>query len=160
TTTAKNAYRFGQSLGTLDKKFTLLKILLTEQKRLRTDNAFFISGYFAILFERDRALWESTLDKIAADTDLCAYVAEITWRSGMTDRAALRVLSILEAKLIPTHSMRMFTFGGVASKVSEDVFRKWLNYLLGEGSRLAASIALHLFFFYYTFRDRSHQLPR
>jgi len=160
TDAARNAYRFAEALATRDDGFVLLPRLLEEQKRLAAQNAFFLSGYFAVLFRHDPGRWESTLDTLARDETLGASVPEITWRSGMTERAALRILDLAKAKVVEPLALRMFSFGGVVRRVPENVFHQWIQFLLDENSRGAASTAVNLFHFYYTLQDPTRSVPR
>jgi len=161
TEKAKNGYRFGRQLGVLDTEFALLDGLLKAQRDLGTaGNPFFLGGYLSVLFERNRELWEDILDQLAQDGELRGLLPELTWRSGMTERAALRILSMAQAGLMPLSSLRMFAFGGVVRKIPEHVFAKWVDCLLGAGTRIAAWTALDLFHFYYLMGPEKRHLPR
>jgi hypothetical protein len=105
---AKHSYTFGQELATLDTSSQLLPRVVNALKAFEADNAFFVSGYFAVLFQRDQPLWEATLDDMAKDESLCRFVPEVTWRSGMTEDAALRLLALLETGRIGASALRMF----------------------------------------------------
>lgn len=156
---ARNSFRFGQELANVDGPFRFLSILVDALKTFNADNAFFVSGYFAVVFQRDQALWEATLERMAGDDSLRRYVPEITWRSGMTEAAALRLLKLLESGQIGASALRMFSFGGAVRRVPEQVFIQWLHRLIGLSDRAAASTALHLFHFYYTLKDPHRSLP-
>jgi hypothetical protein len=158
---AKNGYRFGRELGTLDTDFKLLEDLLVAQQNAAIDgNPFFLGGYFSQLFERKPELWEQTLDRIVTNPKLRNYVTELTWRSGMTERAALRILSMAKSGLFPLASLRMFAFGGVVRKIPEYVFWMWIDCLLQADTRIAAWTALDLFHFYYLMSPGGRPLPR
>lgn len=162
TETAKNGYRFGYELGMLDNGFTLLPRLFEVQRQARQNaTVFCLGGYFSALLARDRALWENTLDQLVEDEALRGYVPELTWRSGMTERAALRILSLAERGLVPLASLRMFSYGGVVRKVPEQVFARWILVLLASRTRVAAWTALELVHFYYLMGDpKKRPLPR
>ena len=157
---ARNSYRFGQELANVDEPFRLLSTLVDALKAFNANNAFFVSGYFAVLFQRDQALWERTLETMAGDESLRRFVPELTWRSGMTEAAALRLLSLLDSGHIGASALRMFSFGGAVRRVPEHVFVRWLDRLIVLNDRAAASTALHLFHFYYTLKDPHRSLPR
>jgi len=157
---ARNSYRFGQELAALDANFHLLPRIVGALRAFNADNAFFASGYFSVLFQRDQPLWEVTLDAMATDESLHRLVPEVTWRSGMSDVAALRLLALLESGKISAYALRVFAFGGAVRKIPEDVFGRWIYRLIGFNERTAASTALHLFHFYYTLKDPHRPLPR
>jgi hypothetical protein len=161
TDAAKNGYRFGHDLASLDHGFALFEKLLTAQRRATGNGSvFFLGGYFSGLFERDPELWESTLDRLIEDDSMRSYVPELTWRSGMTERAAIRILSLAENGIISPNSLRMFSFGGVVRKVPEHVFERWVNYLLRANTRVAAWVAVDLFVFHYLMGGVKPHLPR
>jgi hypothetical protein len=155
----KNAYRFGLELGNIDSSFLLLPKLVEQQQRLAASNAFFLSGYFAAVFQRNETLWEATLELMATDEVLLNQVTEITWRSGMTEQAALRILTLLTSGRIPPSSLRMFSYGGVVRKIPEHVFSQWIDFLIEDGSSTAAATALNLFQFYYLMGEPKRPLP-
>lgn len=157
---ARNSFRFGQELANVDDRFGLLSTLVDALKTFNADNAFFVSGYFSVVFQRDQALWETTLERMARDDSQRRYVPEVTWRSGMTEAAALRLLKLLESGHIDASALRMFSFGGAVRRIPEHVFVQWLDRLTGISDRAAASTALHLFHFYYTLKDPDRVLPR
>lgn len=161
TDAAKNGFRFGHELGTLDKEFGLLPKLIEAQGDAgQGANAFFLSGYCSVLFQRAPDLWEGTLDRLVEHPTLRANVPELTWRSGVTERASLRILSLVEAGQIPPASLGMFSYGGVVRKVPEHVFTKWVECLLAANTRATAWTALHLFHFFYKMGDAKLPLPR
>src|SRR5262249_37448790 len=93
TDDAKNGFNFGFSLGIRDRDFALLLVLLDAQRNATTNpNVFFLGGYLRALRERSVDAWEAVMDVLAADPIFRGYVPELTWRSGLTDRGAVRVL--------------------------------------------------------------------
>jgi hypothetical protein len=161
TGAAKNGYRFGRELATVDQRFGLKeKIIDAQRKAGPNGNVFFLSGYFSVMFERDPEQWEKTLDTLQGDESLRRYLPEITWRSGMTERAAIRILSMAQVGVISPEQLRMFSFGGVVRKVPERVFIEWIRHLLKVETRTAAWVALDLFFFYYSMGETKLKFPR
>jgi len=161
TNTAKNGFRFGYALGRNDAGFMLVAKLLDAQLKATSDaSAYFMSGYFRAISEADRMRWETLLDELAEDQKLKMFVPELTWRCGLTDRAALRVLCLAKAGAIGISQFEMFTFGGVVLTLKEEIFQEWIGFLLDSGDRLAASIALGLFDFYYERGESKRPLPK
>jgi len=160
TTEAQNGFRFGYELGKKDKGFLLLPILLAAQRSATQDpSAYFLSGYFRALFEGDRDGWENQLEDLLEDSRLNIWIPELTWRSGMSDQGALRVLRLAERKVIGIDQLRMFCFGSVVGQVSESVFKRWIGFLLSCQELSAVSIALDLYQFYYTRKESKQLLP-
>lgn len=159
TTEAQNGYRFGYELGKRDRDFSLLPTLL-EAQRKSDENVcvFFLGGYFRVLFEQSQQKWEQELDSLIMDGELNLWVPELTWRSGMSDQAALRILGLAEKGIIGIDRFRMFGIGSVIRDLSEDVFKKWIEFLLNSSDTLAISTALDLYHFYYLRKESKYTL--
>lgn len=160
TTDVQNGYRFGYELGMRDKDFSLLPILLEAQRRT-SENAsvHFLGGYLRALFERNREMWEKQLDALTEDKNLNTGIPELTSRSGMSDQAALRVLDLAERGIIGINHFSMLCAGGGCHDISEDVFKKWIVFLLGSSEINAVFIALDWYYYYYLQKESKHTLP-
>jgi len=135
--------------------------LLEAQKTAGTNaTVSFLGGYFRALFEENQSEWEKQLDTLAIDVQLRVWVPELTWRSGMTDRAALRVLKLYEEGAVELQSARIFTLGGVVRHLSERVFARFVKLLLDAPADVGASIALDLIHFYYGDEESERVLPK
>lgn len=147
TNEAQNGHQFGYELGNRDTDSSLLPELI-EAQRAADENAsvYFLSGYFHALFERDQQRWEEQLDAVAEDAELNLWLPELTWRSGMSDRAALRVFDLVEKGIIGINQLRIF---GAIQELSEAVFEKWIRFLLNSSDTQAVSIGLGLCYSYY-----------
>lgn len=155
---AQNGFRFGYHLGRADEKLTLLPEL-TECQR-RSPDAIVLSGYLRALSERDSAEWESVLDECASDRGLRTFVPELSWRGGLTDRAARRVLQLATAGVLEPSGFRMFGYGGVLKGLSTEVFDEWVRFLLACGHSGAVGVALGLYRVYYAWGDTPPPLPK
>lgn len=159
TSAAKNGYRFGYALGRADADFSMLPRLLQAQRVPREEESvYFLGGYFRALRERDSEGWESKLDELGGDEQLQRWVPELTWRSGMSERSATRMIALAEDGKVPASALRMFAFGGALRNVSAEIVRRWISFLLRTGDFEGVSIALELFHFYY--HDKSGEAPR
>jgi len=160
TEDAQNGFRFGYELGKKDKDFSLLSMLLHAQRSaMGKPSAYFLGGYFRSLFEKDQERWEKQLDLLAEDEKLIVWVPEVTWRSGLTDRAALRILSIAEKGFITIRHFRLFGLGTIVGNISENVFKKWIEFVLASSDIYAGSVALDLYYRFYLDKDSKHTLP-
>ncbi|MCK4735619.1 MAG: hypothetical protein KAT65_24405, partial [Methanophagales archaeon] len=160
TTEAQNGYLFGYELGKRDKDFSLLPTLLEAQRNAGVNaSVYFLGGYFRALFEKNQESWEKQLEALTEDERLNVWIPEMTWRSGMSDRAALRVLALAEKGIIGIGHFKMFGLGSAIQNLSEDIFKKWIEFLLGSSETYAVSIALDLYHFYYVYKDSKHTLP-
>ncbi len=161
TTEAKNGYKFGYELGKRDRGFCLLPILLNSQRNA-VDNAsvYFLGGYFRVIFEKDLAQWEEQLDALIEDTRLNVMIPDITHRSGLTDRAGIRLLNLAKEGTIGINHFRTFIYGNTTINLSEEVFTTWIEFLLSFMDKSAVSIALSLYHHYYDRRKPRMALPR
>lgn len=160
TTEAKNGHRFGYELGKKDTTFSLLSTLLEAQRNAGINaSAYSLGGYFRALFENNQERWENQLDALTGDKKLNVWIPELTWRSGMSDRAALRILDLAEKNIINIGHFKMFGLGSVIRDLSEDVLKKWIKFLLGSSDTYAVSIALDMYHFYYLHKESKHTLP-
>jgi hypothetical protein len=153
--------KFGYQLGLAEVNFELLPVMVeAHENAAEKTNAYFLSGYFRALFERNQAKWEEELDKILEDSKLRIWITELTWRSGpVTDRAAERVLSLVQKGIVGFEHLRMFAFGSASRNLSEDIFRKWIELLIQKHNKAAISIALDLCQFFYCRKESHHELP-
>ncbi len=160
TTEAYNGYAFGYQLGKKDNGFAMLSTLL-EARRNVVDNAsaYFLGGYFRALFDSNVAEWEAQLDALIDDAKLNLLIPELTYRSGITDQAGLRLLKLAEKGIMPINSFALFSGIRVTDNLSEKVFTEWIKFLLECSDELAVSIALKLYYFYYVHGKQEFTLP-
>ena len=160
TTEAKNGYRFGYALAKNDKNVSLLPTILEAQRNaVKNADACFLGGYLRVLFEQDRERLEYQLDALMEDKNLNTWIPELTWRAGMTDRAALRILSLAERGFIGISHFWIFRSGSVIQDLSEGIFTKLIKYLLDSPDAYAVSIILDLYYFYYIRTESKYTLP-
>ena len=161
TTEATNGYVFGYQIGKRDDGFTMIPTLLGFQRKAREDrSAYFLGGYFRALFEGDVAKWEEQLDALVENTTLNLLIPDLTYHSGMTDRAGLRLLELAKAGVMPINAFAFFFGNRVTDSLSEEVFTEWITFLRDCPDKLAAAIAIKLCYFYYVRGDRKLDLPR
>ena len=160
TEEAKNGYRFGYELCKLDRSNSFLKDILEAQRKPAPKNTpFFLSGYMRALFETEPDKWERLLDDFTTDDQLRIDVPELTWRSGMTDRAALRILKLAQAGKMEIGRFGMFCAGNVIKDISEDVFKQWAEFLVGQSDVAGVKILLNLIHYYYWDAKAGRKLP-
>ncbi len=160
TTEAKKGYQFGNELGKRDDGFTLLPILLDAQRNAGENaSVYFLGGYFRAIFDSNVAEWEKQLDALVEDTTLNIVIPELTNRSGMTDRAGLRILELATNGIINVNHFGVLTYSKTVENLSEEVFVKWIEFLLRVTDKSAASIVLHLYHWYYIFDKPEPALP-
>lgn len=148
TNEAKRGDIFGYELGKLDKDFSLLPKIIEAQKNSEKDTSvIFLGGYFRSVFEKNPEERERQFDLLMENKKLNIWIPELTIRSGMSDRAALRILSLAEKGVINYKYFRMFFVP--ISKISEEIFKKWIEFLLKDSQLDSISIALDLYSFYY-----------
>lgn len=161
TSEAENGLKFGYQLGLADETFEFLPILVQAHKDVtQNPNVYFLSGYFRALFERNQPKWEEEVDKITQDSKMQPWIPELTWRSGpLTDRAANRILCLIQSDIVGFEHLRMFAYGSVTRHLSDCIFRKWIELLIQQKNKTALSIALDLSQFFYCRHESRYPLP-
>ena len=161
TAEAKNGYRFGYELGKRDEGLALLPAIVEKQKSAGPNaSVYFLGGYLRVLFEKHQQEWEGLMDSFAQDEELRTWVPELTWRLGtVSDRAALRILILAEEGEVDVALFQMFVYGGATQGLSEDVFRKWIDFLLQHPDAYASHTALALCSHYYLRSEPRRVLP-
>ena len=161
TAEAHNGYAFGYQLGKKDNGFVILPVLLDAQRKaVENASVFFLGGYFRALFEGNIAAWEEQLDTLVEDTRLNALTPELTYLSGLTDRAGLRLLKLAKAEIMDIKYFASFFSKRMTDNLSEKVFIEWIAFLLDYSDNLAVSIALKLYYFYFIYDKKEPTPPR
>ena len=160
TTEAYNGWAFGYQLGKKDDGFVLLSILLDAQRKAGNNgSAFFLGGYFRSIFESDITKWEIQLDTLVQDPKLNKLILELTYRSGLTDKAGLRLLKLAQKSVINVINFHYFVGGNIIANLSENVFTEWIKFMLSAPDELAVSVALKLYYHYYIYEKEELTLP-
>ena len=160
TAEAHNGYAFGYQLGKKDDGFVILPTLLEAQRNAGENaSAFFLGGYFRALFESNVTDWEKQLDALVEDNTLNVLIPDLTYHSGMTDRAGLRLLKLAKAEIMNVNNF-VFFFSRAIDGLSDKVFTGWIRFLLNCSNELAVPIALKLYYFYYVHGKQEVTLPR
>ena len=160
TAEAHNGYAFGYQLGKKDDGFVILPTLLEAQRNAGENaSAFFLGGYFRALFESNVTDWEKQLDALVEDNTLNVLIPDLTYHSGMTDRAGLRLLKLAKAEVMNVNNF-VFFFSRAIDGLSDKVFTGWIKFLLNCSNELAVPIALKLYYFYYVHGKQEVTLPR
>ena len=161
TTDAKNGNAFGYQLGKKDDGFATFSTLLDVQRKADNNaSAYFLGGYLRAVFEKDVAQWEAQLDALVEDTRLNGLVVELTYLSGLTDRAGLRLLKLAKSGVMDIKYFASFFGKRLTDNLSEKVFIEWIAFLLDCSDNLAVSIALKLYYFYYIYDKQQPTFPR
>jgi hypothetical protein len=158
---AENGYSFGYELGREDRSYTLLphclEALRTAEKNM---NGFLVGGYLRGVFEHDSVKWETVLDQVSRDEKLVKLLPELTWRSGMSDEAALRMIQAIQDGRLKSTELSVFMYGRSLEVISEGVFRSIITHLLRPDDDSNYPIALTLFAQYYSKPASPYPLPK
>ena len=150
TREAQSGYKFGYELGKRDDGYALLPTLLDAQRNAGENaSVAFLGGYFRAIFEDNLAEWEKQLDALIDDNNLNRLIPELTSRSGLTDRAGLRLLDLAETNIIGVSHFGIFSYGKSIESLSEEVFTAWMEFLLSVADKSSVSIALDFYDHYY-----------
>ena len=160
TSEAKDGYRFGYQLGKKDNNFSLLSTLLNAQRNVEDNGStYFLGGYFRVIFEKDLAQWEEQLDALIEDATLNVMIPDLTHRSGLTDRAGIRLLNLAKDGIIDVSHFAIFGYGRSVQSLSEEIFITWIEFLLDNANKSTISIAIDLYHGYYIFPKQEPTLP-
>ena len=160
TTEAQKGYHFGHELGKRDSEFSLLTTLLKAQRDAGENaSAYFLGGYLRALFEAEPSRWEAQLDALIDDSEFTILIPELTYLSGLTDRAGLRLLDLVKRGIINVNHFEFFAHGQAIKNLSNEVFAEWITFLLSVASKFSVSLALDLFHCFYVFQIPKPNLP-
>ena len=160
TKEAKKGYDFGYQVGIRDKGFTLMSELLEAQRNASENaSAYFFGGYLRALFEMEPSLWEVQLDTLIDDAKLRLLIPELTYRSGLTDRAGLRLLELAKSRITNVNHFGFFAYGQAIKNLSDEVFTQWITFLLSASNKSSVSLALDFFHRYHVFQKPKPTLP-
>lgn len=160
TAEAKKGHDFGHQVGKRDNGFTLLSDLLEAQRRAGENaSAYFLGGYLRALFETEPSRCEAQLDALIDDAKLRSLIPELTYRSGLTDRAGLRILQLAKSQIINVNHFGFFSYGQAIKSLSDEVFSEWIAFLLSVIDKSSVSLALSFFDTYHIFQKLQPTLP-
>jgi len=157
---AKRGYKFGYILGLTDDTFSLLPRLILKYRQIEKDNlsAYFLGGYFRALFEKERTRWEKEIESLSSDSFFKKYIPSLVYFSGMTDKAATIVLSLIQDGHADGNELFRYMYGGVINRISEPVIVNWLSFLITNPSDDFVVLGAEFIYFYYVF-NASKKLP-
>lgn len=116
---AVNGLEFGREVAERDPGLRMLEPILEAMRRAGPSaRALFLSGYLQPAAKGRRGDLEDLLDRMLGDADLCRHVPEITWRTGVTDRAVKRVTSGVSARKLGVESLQPLRYGRRLQKAS------------------------------------------
>lgn len=155
---ATNGHLLGRKLGEKDEDFSLLEEI--KEKQLERDrekeSLSFFSGYLSSIYEEDQEKWKRILEKLLANDETAYIASKVLQGVRLNDDIALKSLDLLEDDLMqPTELQRL----GDLTKVSEKVFHKVIDYLLGDTSACSKPLGLLLMNLYYLRPEEAPELP-
>lgn len=160
---AKNGFRFGLTLASIDSKFELLPLLLSEHKKIETSKAsvYFLSGYLSNLLKSDTNKAHRVLDDIKQDEYYLPHFLELVWRMNLDEYAGTLVLDLLETSKVDYRNMATFKLGAAVKDISDTLFDKWIKNLLSRNDVKAHVTAIDLFMSHYVFQvDADKKIPK
>jgi hypothetical protein len=160
TKEAENGFQFGFELARKDTSFRLLPKLIKAQSRSGDQGtAYFLGGYFNVMAQENRALWEDRLDRISKDKHLQRLIPELTWRSAvLTSTGSKRILRLAQRSALKPSDFGIFNFGGNIRSLDESSFKDWVKYFLGTKDKIGSYVLLNLYHAYYVF-DTKRPIP-
>ncbi len=160
TTRAERAYEFGYKLGQMDTKRLFLQPLLEALRSSENDTSATIVGvYLRALNEADNELWWQCTDNIYNDEALRVHYLDVIFYSGLNDKTASRVLSLVKQDLIGFERLRLFIGGRATEPLSPSALDEWLVYLIECDEFWAVGTAIELAAMYSFHKDPKMDLP-
>ena len=160
TAEAKKGYDFGYQVGKRDNGFTLLSELIEAQRHAGENaSAYFLGGYLCALFEAEPSRWEAQLEALVDDAKLRSFIPELTYRSGLTDRAGRRLLKLAKRGTINVNHFGFFAYGQTIKSLSKEVFTEWITFLLSAANKSSVALALNFFHRYHVFQKPKTCFP-
>lgn len=165
TDRAKRGYQFGYELGIADEDFSLLPELLESYRHIISGSVpsntsfLFLGGYLKAMSLRRKDFWEETLDNLAEEELFAPRVPELTSYSGMSERAAKRILELARESRLNTDELA-FIGNSDLNQISESTFKRIILCLLQQSSKTKAATALDLVYKYYCANGERAKLPK
>ncbi len=145
TDEAKNGHMLGYELGLLDNDLLLWNNIFSSWIEAGNEcSTFFISGYLRGIYSYSKSLWNSLIDQIAVSSHK-KHIVTIIYSSGMTNEAALLILSMAKKAEFNLLSLRQFIYGGVVNSIPKNILIELLRILINKNSKDFAWTALELF---------------
>ena len=137
---AVNGLEFGREVAERDPGLRMLEPILEAMRRAGPSaRALFLGGYLQPAAESRRGDLEDLLDRMLGDADLCRHVPEITWMTGVTDRAVERVTSGVSARKLDAASLQPLRYGRRLQKASAEVVAGLATTILEKCGRQAGA---------------------
>ena len=160
TSQARNGYSFGYELGKQDSGESLLSTILDAQRNSAIERSTaFLGGYLKAIHEGDKERWETLLDKLTEDPHLRKDVPALTWHSGISDRAATRIMGLAKNGCVGPSELRVFSLGTAIREISYEAFKEWVDFLHASLDPGAPSLLLYLYHLYYVESDPNRRIP-
>ena len=162
TPEAQNGFRFGYELGIRDSEVRLLPKIEQAQVAAGEDGTLtFMGGYLRAYREIDQEGWENLANRLAKNEQTRAWVPELTVRSGyLSDRAARRVLGLVQSGAAPYTQLGIFVLGGLIRDLDREGFKEWIEFLLAEPDGDAVATALDLYGMYFRAEQTEDPVPK
>ena len=146
TDEAKNGYRFGYALGQTDVSLRMWPEIREAYLTAGSNaNDYFVGGYFRAVFDRAPQIWETIIEELTEDSRMQAdCVPGLVWRSGMSDKIGALILGLVTSGKAPPQTLGIFGAARATEGLSDAIFAKWLEALMGLKSFSASATALHL----------------
>lgn len=137
---AVNGLEFGREVAERDPGLRMLEPILEAMRRAGPSaRALFLGGYLQPAAESRRGDLEDLLDRMLGGADLCRHVPEITWMTGVTDRAVERVTSGVSARKLDAASLQPLRYGRRLQKASAEAVAGLATTILEKCGRQAGA---------------------
>ncbi|CAH2808737.1 MAG: unnamed protein product [uncultured Caballeronia sp.] len=144
TDEAKNGFQFGQFLGQADDLKLWLPIVSAWIKAGDKRSDYFIGGYLSAWHVKKVDVWEQLVESVFANAKIRSSALGLVWRSGMSDRIARSLLTMVRQGDIDPKAFQLFIYGGVINQLPLDVLESIVDLLLEGGDPIAPDAAMDI----------------
>ncbi len=160
TQEAQNGYKFGYILGQKDSGYSMLNLLVEEQRKVINSSLYFLSGYCRAYSEANPKNFEQFISNLSKESGTINWVPELIWRSGLTDDLGKFLIDLFKNKKIRFDEFQKFKYGAELENLSENTFLDWINVFLEQKNYVADSLCLDFCNFYFIRFKGRKKLPR
>jgi transcriptional regulator with XRE-family HTH domain len=154
------AFCFAFRLAQRDPTRALLSTILARQAAAGdTGRTTFLSGYMAAVFVHDKMEWEETILQFADFPALAEHFSDVVISSGITDRAARKVVEQCRAGIQSVDRLDRWWFSSRTRELSFEVFRELVVVQLEPCTGPLWENAIRMCHTYFLEKDHERPMP-
>ncbi|KKN18393.1 hypothetical protein LCGC14_0956190 [marine sediment metagenome] len=161
---------FGKVLGELDEDLSLKEYLikfleeflldLEDLLSLNNISIDFLAGYLRILCQKNAKECEELISALSRKELFQYFIPEIVRLVCLNDNMIKLVMQLINNKEITIESLNGYRFFGYSRDISEEIFKKWIKFLMEKLPNNGIDFVCTSFFYYYGIRVGDKKLPK